>query len=242
MSDPNTTPPPFRGGPGEGAGTPPGGPPPAAPPSFMPPTPGQFPHHPSAPLQPPAQAYAPWNPADGWIPELGVKITSAGVRIGAKAIDIALYLAIQIVVGLVAALIWISTGGADDESFATGPDMFAVGGPSVLFSIAAGLALIAVDLLYNVVCTARFGGTPGKLLLGARVIYQDGRRIDLRGSFVRFSPILALSVIGMVPILNIVSTFARLGLLIANLVLVLTDERRRDVFDRVASTYVISSR
>ncbi len=243
MSDPNTTPPPFQGAPEGAAGTPgaPGSQPagPTVPPG--PPLPGQFPHHPQTPLQTPAQAYSQWGHVEGWVPELGVRIAPAGTRIGAKAIDIVFYFLIQVVAGVVIAAIWLAAGGFDD-SMTNRSGMFVATGGDLLFSIAAGLVLLAVDLLYNVVCTARFGGTPGKLLLGIKVIHQDGRRIDLRGAFVRFSPVLGLSVLGMVPILNILASLARLGLLIANLVLVLIDDRRKDVFDRVASTYVISGR
>ena len=238
MSDPNTTPPPNRGAPGNDAG-PPGFPPPSQYPSG-PAAPGQFPHSPQTPLQTPAQAYAQWAHVEGWVPELGVRIAPAGTRIGAKAIDIGLYLVIQIIAGVVIAAIWIASGAFDD-SVSTSSNMFMTTGSDLLFSIAAGLVLLAIDLLYNVVCTARFGGTPGKLMVGIKVIHQDGRRIDLRGAFVRYSPVLGLAVLGMVPILNILASFARLGLLVANLVLVLVDDRRKDVFDRVASTYVISN-
>lgn len=249
MSDPNTTPPPYRGAPGADAGPPgfqPAGPhsPSGPPPGFQPPgppAPGQFPHAPQTPFQTPAQAYSQWGHVEGWVPELGVRIAPAGTRIGAKAIDIALYLVIQIGAGVAIAAIWIASG-AFDESVTTGSNMFMTTGSDLLFSIAAGLVLLAIDLLYNVVCTARFGGTPGKLMVGIKVIHQDGRRIDFRGAFVRYSPVLGLAVVGMVPILNILASFARLGLLVANLVLVLVDDRRKDVFDRVASTYVISNR
>ena len=113
---------------------------------------------------------------------------------------------------------------------------------SLLVAATFGCAAAVAYQIYNVVCTARFGGTPGKLIVGIKVIHQDGRPIDLRGAFIRFSPVLALIVLGMVPIVNFVVSFARLGLLLANLVLVLVDERRKDVFDRVASTYVVTSR
>ncbi len=255
MSDPNTTPPPYRGGPGAEA-APPGTPPPAGPPTFGappvgppppgqfppgPPPPGQFPHHPQTPLQTPAQAYSQWAHVEGWVPELGVRIAPAGARIGAKAIDIALYLVIQIIAGLAIAAIWLATG-AFDAPTSSGSNVVFGTGTDLVSAIAAGLVLLVIDLLYNVVCTARFGGTPGKLIVGIKVIHQDGRPIDLRGAFIRFSPVLALIVLGMVPIVNFVVSFARLGLLLANLVLVLVDERRKDVFDRVASTYVVTSR
>ena len=243
MSDPNTTPPPHQGGPGGPADSPgfppPSAPPPAAPPS-APPPPGQFPHFPQAPLQTPAQAYSQWAQVEGWVPELGVRIATAGTRIGAKAIDIVLYLVIQTAIGLTLSLIWLT--GDTDAANMSSSSLFVPAGAELTFSIVSGLVLLGIDLLYNVACTARFGGTPGKLMVGIKVVYQDGRTIDLRGAFVRFSPVAGLIVLGMVPIVGLFAALARLGLLIANLVLVIVDERRKDVFDRIASTYVISSR
>ena len=235
MSDPNTTPPPY-GGPAHGGPPPPPGsygqpPPPGT--YGHPPQPGQFP---GQPYQQPAQAYAPWNPAEGWIPELGVKVAGAGTRIGAKAIDVVFYVILQTIGSIAVMTIWMSSDDFDSTN------LFAGSTPSLLVSFLAALLLLAIDLAYNVGCTARFGGTPGKLILGLRVIYQDGRRIDLQGAFLRYTPILALAVLAMVPIVSILASIARLGLLIANLVMILTDDRRRDVFDRVASTYVITTR
>jgi uncharacterized RDD family membrane protein YckC len=109
------------------------------------------------------------------------------------------------------------------------------------------LVQLTVDFVYSVVMTATFGGTPGKRMLGLRVIRTDGSRIDLPRAFLRWSPSFGLAVAGLlgnVPVLILVGLFAfvaRFVLLIVNLVLVLSDDRRRDVFDRIAGTYVIAS-
>lgn len=281
MSDPNTTPPPFGGEPGQMPPSPPPpghysspdapppapesappGPPQYQPPQYQPPQPQygapQQPQYgapqygtPQQPQygapqygapqyqQPAAQAYVPGYGVEGWVPELGVQIGSAGTRIGAKSIDIIFYLIIQFALGIGAAGVLLASSASDDLMMNQG---FTTTGGSLVLSLGIGVVLLGVDFLYNVVCTARFGGTPGKLILGLKVICTDGRPVDFRTAFIRWTPILGLAVLALVPIVGVLASIARLALLIANLVMVLTDERRRDVFDRVASTYVVTSR
>lgn len=211
----------------------------------QPPAPGQYdPRF----AQPAAQPYVPGYVPEGWVPELGVRIAGAGTRIGAKAIDIVVYLVISVVLGIVTSLFLLSSGA----TVLTPTTEF---GGDIGFGVGAALAVAAitilVDFLYNVVCTAQFGGTPGKLMLGLRVIRTDGRAVDLGVAFRRWTPILVLLLLGSIPadglnpvvaVLGLFAAFARLGLLVANLVMVLTDERRRSVFDRVGGTYVITTR
>lgn len=212
----------------------------------QPPAPGQYdPRY----AQPAAQPYLPGYVPEGWIPEFGVRVASAGNRIGAKAIDIVIWFVISIVVSIAAAFLLFSSGSV---GFAPATEF---GGGAAGIDIGTALALAAitilVDFLYNVVCTAQFGGTPGKLMLGLRVIRTDGRKVDMAVAFRRWLVILILLLLGSVPgdplnpalaVLAMFAIFARLGLLVTNLIMVLTDERRRSVFDRVASTYVITTK
>jgi uncharacterized RDD family membrane protein YckC len=174
----------------------------------------------------------------GWVPELGVQIGSAGARIGAKVIDVVIIVLIQVVIGIVAAGVLLST--TDSSSFNSSFGMSL--GTNLGLTIVTGLVGLAIDFLYNVVLVARFGGTPGKLMLGLRIIPADGSPIDMSVAFKRWSPILALILLGLIPIVGLFASLARIGLLVANLVMILTDERRRDVFDRVGDTYVITVR
>lgn len=198
--------------------------------------------------QPVAQPYVPGYIAEGWIPELGVRVASAGSRIGAKAIDIVIAIIISIVVSIVGAVALVGSGGS---MFTPGAEFGTQFEVNLVAALALAALTILVDFLYNVVCTAQFGGTPGKLMLGLRVIRTDGARVGLGVAFRRWVLILVLLVLGSVPdasfspailVIGMFAIFARFGLLLANLILVLTDERRRSVFDRVASTYVITTK
>lgn len=225
-------------------GQPPSGPP-TGPPGWGPPPPGTpwgSPHDQQFSqaqqfAQPAAQPYLGGYHGPDWIPELGVRIGSAGARIGAKAIDIALFVIIQFVIAFAAAAMTFSSGSQTFDARADFSFNTANG-------VVVALIVLLVDFLYNVVPTALFGGTPGKLLLGLRVIRKDGTAADLRTAFQRWTPIFALSLLGLMPhvIVGLFTTLSRFGLLITNLVLVLTDERRRSVYDHVGGTYVVATR
>lgn len=250
------TPPPTPPSP-PGPPTAPGGPPApgqyGAPPS-APPPPGQWGAPPAAPgapggfppagqqpypqqpypQQPLAQPYIPGAYGDRFVPELGVNIGSKGKRIGAKAIDLAIVLVVQVVLSIIVAAVLI---GTNDNFGSTefGTDV----GTNIAATLVAAVITLGFDFFYSVFCTAKFGGTPGKLMVGLRVISQDGPPADMAVAFRRWTPSLALIVLGVIPIVSIFAGLARFGLLIANLVMVLVDERSRDVFDHVGRTYVI---
>lgn len=255
MSDPNQPPTPDDGTPPPappGGGFPPappgGGAPPPAPPGSFPgappppggwnqPPPGQWPQDQFA--QPAAQPYQGGYHGPDWVPELGVQIASAGTRIGAKAIDMVIVIIIQVVLVIAAALVFGTT-----ETTGTAEDFDFYFSSETNFAAAVLLSLLglAIDFVYNVVSTAKWGGSPGKLMLNLRVIPNDGRPMDMAVAFKRWIPILILSVLGFIPLgaVAAVVLLARFGLLIANLVMVLTDDRRQSVFDRVGGTYVIA--
>lgn len=246
MSDPNQ--PPSDGDPSQPPRPGEFRPPQPGPPQPGPPIgPGQFPPPhtggPPFPDQSPAQPFVPGYDREGWVPELGVRIAPAGARIGAKAIDIVIVVLLNMAVSVLAVAVFVGDDLLGDSgSFTTS----ATGGTGFGISVGAALllqlVLVAIDLVYNVVIPARFGGQPGKLMLGLRIIRQDGRPIDAGVAFRRWSPVLALIVLSLIPVIGLIASLGRLILLAANLAMVLTDERRRDVFDHVASTYVITTR
>ena len=228
MSDPNQpqNPGPYPSGPPtEGYGSPP---PPGAP-GWGPPPPGQ------QYAQPAAQPYVGGYYGPDWIPELGARLGSVGTRIGAKAIDIVIVIVINVVLSFAAAAALF----ASDSSF--GSAYLDVGG-NLAASFVIGLVTLAFDFLYNVVLVARTGGQPGKLMVGLRIVRADGAPLDFRTAFLRWSPILGLGVLSLVPLVGLVAGLARLVLLIVNLVLVCTDGRRQSVFDKIAGTYVVTAR
>jgi uncharacterized RDD family membrane protein YckC len=169
-------------------------------------------------------------------------IATPGIRIGAKVIDVVITVVLQVVVGVVIGIVAgaaaVSSGGV--TTFSGSPDTF--GTVDLPLLIAATLAGILIDFIYNVVLVARFGGQPGKLMCGLRIVTTDGAAPDMGVAFRRWSPILFLLVLGAVPLVNIITGLLRLGLSVANLVMIFSDDRRRDVFDHVGGTLVVATR
>lgn len=235
--------PPLGGAPGvPGGGTPPSGPPPPG--AFGQPQYGQAPYGQAGFAQPAAQPYMGGYHGPDWIPELNVQAASAGARVGAKALDIIFVVLIQSAISVVGVFaLFASTNDAVDTFGGSGGLNFSAGS-NLALTMVLNLVLLAMDAIYNVVVVSRFGGQPGKLILGLRIVHTDGRPIDARGALIRWSPILALTVLSWVPVFVMawLILLVRLGLLVANLVLVLVDDRHRSVFDRVAGTYVVVHR
>jgi uncharacterized RDD family membrane protein YckC len=143
-------------------------------------------------------------------------------RIGARIIDgfIVGIAAFVIVIALV-----IGTFDADTD------DARDIAGP-----------LIAVGLLaviYEVAFIALKGATPGKMIVGIRVIRQDGTSPPgWQAAILRYLP----NAVGAVPARGPISVIAGLlsfGLLVTSLVFLFSDRYRRTVNDRLAKTYVV---
>lgn len=67
------------------------------------------------------------------------------------------------------------------QSFAS----YAFGGSVILLMLASALAAVSMMLLYFPVLEGRFGQTPGKRLLGLRVLKENGLPIGYREAFLR---------------------------------------------------------
>lgn len=134
-------------------------------------------------------------------------------RIGARVIDGLILLAVSF--ALAAALV-------DADEVGTSVD---VGFLVLSLLIGAG---------YEIGFVGAKGGTPGKLLLGLRVITQEHGTTppgwDKAG--LRYLPTLA----GLVPVLGGIISLA---IAVVSLVWLFSDDRRRTVYDRVATTYVV---
>lgn len=127
---------------------------------------------------------------------------------------------------------------------------------------------IAIALIYSVYLVYRFGGTPGKLLMGLRVTRVDGTPVTFRQALLRHAPELVFSVIGGVgaaitssragitpsffprgeelqflrdaqPEWLIPVTIATQVWIWSELIVLLTNRRRRAIHDFIAGTVVI---
>jgi uncharacterized RDD family membrane protein YckC len=143
----------------------------------------------------------------------GHEIAGAWPRIGARLIDSV----ILVTVSFVLAAVFIDLDGV-----ATGTNT-----GFLVMSLALGAA-------YSVGFVGTLGATPGKLVLGLRVVRQeDGTSPPgWDKALLRYAPDLA----GLVPVIG---GLVSIAFLILSLVWLGTDPRRRTIYDRAATTYVV---
>ncbi len=210
-------------------GTPPPYPPPqpvappatpgwGAPPS--PPPPGSG--YPYAPPPPTYGGYQVYNP--GYGVGSGFDFASGGARIGARLIDLLIGFGVSIVLALVV-IIPTMRSSVDSGStvFAVGP-LLAIAGISLVLGFFNEIALVALK-----------GGSVGKLIVGTRIVKDTGEPADWGAALMRYVP----NLVGFVPFCGGV---LNLALAVANLVMVLGQEPRQSIYDKVGKTYVINAR
>jgi uncharacterized RDD family membrane protein YckC len=152
------------------------------------------------------------------LPELTRALAAPGRRIVARLID----LLIEIVVFMIPIGIWASSSTRELDDLQDPPSWF------LLLGLAA--------LLYEVVFVALKGATPGKMAMGIAVIRQDGTSPPGWGAAaLRY----LLNLVGAVPGIG---GLASIVLFIVSFVFLFTDDRRRTLPDRIASTYVVDTR
>jgi uncharacterized RDD family membrane protein YckC len=163
----------------------------------------------------------------------------------------ALVLDVLIVLPMSGALFWL---------FASNPaDWIYMAVPNIVFSVC-----------YEVLLVRRFGGTPGKLLVGLQIIGVEGSPITTRQAFARQAPGLAFAICMMVgsaiaagrlselesrsfcsqaaqvaplmPWWTPVVRALRTAWNLSELVVLLTNEKRRALHDFLAGTVVIKRR
>lgn len=161
----------------------------------------------------------------GWVDphQTRVEYGGAGRRVAASLID-----------GLVSGIFLIPflfgyIGDVIDDLDAGG-DGSTVEVPSSLYVI--GIVPTAVFILM----VAFLGGTPGKLILGLRVTLDDAATTPpgLGRAVRRAVP----NLIGIIPVIGAVAAIAP----IAALIMVLTDDQKRSIYDRIGDTRVVRVR
>jgi len=73
-----------------------------------------------------------------------------------------------------------------------------------LFSLYYAVPDVLIGLLYNVYLVQRFGGTPGKLLVGIRIRKVNGSPVGYREAFLRYLPDFVLDVLGSIALVSAV--------------------------------------
>ena len=146
-----------------------------------------------------------WN-GETW--GLGIVGSEPWRRISAKLIDVAIMIILSVLLALI----------------------FGTGSSTYLLTV---LTLI-VAVIYEVGFVATRGGTPGKLLMGFRVVEIEPGTTPPSGSVaaLRWAP----SLIGVIPFLG---AFVSFVILFLSVYWILKDVNRQSVYDRVAKTYVV---
>lgn len=162
-------------------------------------------------------------PPPGWRDrsEFKVELGSPGRRIAAAVIDgfIALGAAMPFYVGYIRDVFDDIDAGGDGTAVAIPPSLY----------LAIGTIMIGF-----LVMVAYRGGTPGKLLLGLRITTSDG--ITSPPGFVRAFRRSLPAVLGWLPTIGPVINIV---LPVIALVMVVSDDENRSLYDRIADTRVV---
>lgn len=161
----------------------------------------------------------------------------SGRRIGAAAIDVALLILPSLVIQFLFLEERTDIASCADvraslqTCFELGDRIFvATGGRMIAWQLTAAL----LGLLYYVVLQGRTGWTPGKRIVGIRVVSGDGAICGLRRAFVRYLPLLLPA---LIPVVGFV--FGAVVALV-EFVLILAHRRHQRMGDLFAKTYVVA--
>lgn len=140
-----------------------------------------------------------------------------GERIGAQILDnICAYIVAAVVVSA-AMVVWA----------ASTPDLSIAGAVFVSLMLVVPIGQAVLLLPYSIAFEAFWNGqTPGKRLLGIRVVGGDGR-----------PPTLVAAILRNIPAIAIFSVFQHLVATVA----ISSSDRGQRLFDRIASTYVVEA-
>jgi uncharacterized RDD family membrane protein YckC len=85
-----------------------------------------------------------------------------------------------------------------------------------------------------------FGGTPGKLALGFRLVDEAGKTPAWQPAIVRWLPFGILLLIARLPLVSILGALALLVLSVLGLIFVAVSPTRQAPWDTLAKTYVVT--
>lgn len=101
-------------------------------------------------------------------------------------------------------------------------DLFALAREETFVGVLVSAVVALFPMVYYTFFWALIGQTPGKALMGIRIYTLDGQKLSLRRAFVRY-----------------LSYWLSAMLLFAGFLLVLVDNRRQTLHDKIAKTVVV---
>ena len=165
------------------------------------------------------QGYLPnFNPSSGVVVQGGnVEYAGFGIRLLAWLIDFLVLLFLSFIIALISGffiaflLIYVSIVSADSSIV------------RFLSDFIGGFIGFSVNLLYfTLFWSSKFQGTPGKILLGLKIVDANGNKISYSTALIRY-----------------ISTFISSLLLGIGYLLIIFDGKKQALHDKFASTYVI---
>ena len=157
----------------------------------------------------------------------GRELADPWLRIAAKVIDVIITTIITLPFG--AAAIFSAIQNAD-------------GGGDVEINVGLAVVGAIVGALYYVLMNTFLSGTVGKLVLGLRIVQEDGTEpLGIPVGPIR-SGVHLLGVIGSIPIIGIFVGVITGIIGLVSLVFLFTDNEHRTVMDRAAKTYVVKKK
>lgn len=189
---------------------------------------GSFPPPGSPPPPPPPFGNQP--PPPGYVPYsahqnvLGTPpLATPGKRILARIID-------GLILGVAFLILTIAFGGG-----------FFVGGISQADAVGVQILGLVLGTAYEAAFLSSRGATPGKMAMSVKVVFEDGRKLDLEGALRRLSPNIVLGIVALVPVFLTLSNLVNFAITVVSLVFLFTDQRRQTVWDRIAKTIVVDN-
>jgi len=164
------------------------------------------------------QEYLPnFNPGSGVVVQSGnVEYAGFGIRFLAWLIDFFILFFLSFIIGFIFPRFTYLIGWSGAYSI-----IGWWGGVS--FDLIAYFLVLVTDLLYlTLFWSSKFQGTPGKILLGLKIVDANGNKISYSTALIRY-----------------ISTIISSLLLGIGYLLIIFDDRKQALHDKLASTYVI---
>ena len=152
-------------------------------------------------------------------------VASPSDRILGRFIDVAIAIALSLIAA-------VTIGGGQATAFSSDYSFRAA-----LAGLIAGL----VYAVYELYMTANGGQTVGKKAMSTKIVNVDGSDIDMTVAVRRFSPYLASTVAGIIPILGVIVGIVVFLIGLASFVMLFTDDRNQTVWDKIGPTLVVKS-
>ncbi len=108
----------------------------------------------------------------------------------------------------------------------------------VLGSVIGGLLVCA----YEIFMVGNRGATVGKMALGTKVVTTNGAQPDMLTATKRISPYLIGTVAGLVPVIGVLMNLVVFAIGVISLITIFTDSEHQALWDKIASTVVVSTK